>query len=144
MEEGRDFQLGIYVEAIAQRFAAENEVTVGGAYLTLKDVPNRVTGLLASDETPPGAALFGKRSSRLDSADFERVRGRIVENIRDCVERIEDGDFRVAPSGSGRICDYCDYRSVCRVEPYRIRRKLKADRVPHVLPLPKPRREGEV
>ncbi|MBK6315386.1 MAG: PD-(D/E)XK nuclease family protein [Blastocatellia bacterium] len=144
MEEGRDFQLGIYVEAIAQRFAAENEVTVGGAYLTLKDVSNRVSGLLASDETPPGAALFGKRSSRLDSADFERVRGRIVENIRDCVERIEDGDFRVAPSGSGRICDYCDYRSVCRVEPYRIRRKLKADRVPHVLPLPKPRREGEV
>lgn len=143
MEEGRDYQLGIYVEAISQRLAAEGELTVGGAYLTLKDVPNRLTGLLASDETPLGAALFGKRRNRLDSAGYERVRKLIVENIRDCVERIEDGDFRVAPSGSGRTCDYCDYPSVCRVEPYRIRRKLKADGVAHVLPLPKPRREGE-
>jgi ATP-dependent helicase/DNAse subunit B len=144
MDEGRDFQLGIYLAAIDGLFARTDETAVGGAYLTLRDEANRITNLLADADTPLGLALFGKKRNRLSHSDFHAARERIASNIRNAVERIEDGDFRVAPSEYGRTCAYCDYSSVCRIEPYRIRRKRRKDGVPSVPPLPKPRREGEL
>lgn len=137
MEEGRDFQLGIYLEAIERLFLHNDETIVGGAYLTLKDAANRVTNLLANADTPLGDALYGRRK-KLGTEGFADVRRRIIDNIHNAVERIADGDFRVAPSGSMRPCSCCDFPSVCRVEPYRIRRKLRADGVPNKFPLPRP------
>ncbi len=141
MEEGRDFQLGIYLAAIEELFARDGEKAVGGAYLTLRDEANRITNLLANADTPLGRALYAKKRTRLNGVGFREVRERIASNIRNAVERIEDGDFRVAPSEYGRTCSYCDYSSVCRIEPYRIRRKRRHDGIPSVPPLPKPRRE---
>lgn len=141
MEEGRDFQLGIYLAAIEALFAKSGETAVGGAYLTLRDEANRVTNLLADADTPLGLALYARKRTRLNRTEFREVRERIASNIRNAVERIEDGDFRVAPSEYGRTCAYCDYSSVCRIEPYRIRKKRRHDGIPSVPPLPKPRRE---
>lgn len=139
MSEGRDFQLGIYLEAVDAYFAGDGQRAVAGAYLTFRDVPFRVSNLLADADTPLGKALYGRKRNRAGTAELQELRRKIVDNIANAVERIEDGDFRVAPS-SMRICDYCEYRAVCRVEPYRLTHKLRKEGVADVRPLPPPDR----
>lgn len=141
MREGRDYQLGIYVEALESLFSRPGESIAGGAYLTLGDEQNRLTSVFASADTPLGNAIWGAKRNKLSAEQFRELRQQIVGNIRNAVERIADGDFRVAPSGSMSPCKHCNYSSVCRVERYRIGRKLHKDGVNGVLPLPLPVRE---
>jgi ATP-dependent helicase/nuclease subunit B len=56
----------------------------------------------------------------LPAPEFEALRGRVEAFLHDYGRRIFAGETRVAPFRTGTLtaCDYCDFRPVCRFDPW--------------------------
>jgi len=64
---------------------------------------------------------FAKRGNEaLPATEFEALREKIESHLRDYGRRIFGGEVSVAPFriGTTTACDYCDFRPVCRFDPW--------------------------
>ncbi len=77
--------------------------------------------------------LHGRHESPMLAADFHQMLDRVEEVLRQMGERIFGGETQVDPYRLGvkTPCEYCDYRPICRIDPwthpYRVLRSAGAD-----------------
>ncbi|MBP9901681.1 MAG: PD-(D/E)XK nuclease family protein, partial [Verrucomicrobia bacterium] len=64
--------------------------------------------------------LAKRGNEALAAAEFEGLREKIEHHLRDYGDRIFGGEVAVAPFriGTATACDYCDFRPVCRFDPW--------------------------
>ncbi len=64
--------------------------------------------------------LAKRGNEALPASDFEALRLKVENHLRDYATRIFAGDAVVSPYRIGRhvACDYCDFRPVCRFDPW--------------------------
>ncbi len=120
MIEGRDLQIGIYLDAIEQLFFP-NESIAGGGYYVLRTC-DRKPGLYRKD-FDTYTHLGTRAGSVVDDDTWFGHRSRMRKRIWEFVNAIRAGRFVVDPSAPEQTCDICDYASVCRYEKFRILRK---------------------
>src|SRR5438046_6754539 len=66
----------------------------------------------------------------LSTAEFAALLDSVESNLREMGKRIFSGAVEVDPyrKGSTTACDYCDYRGICRIDPwthkYRVLKKM--------------------
>jgi ATP-dependent helicase/nuclease subunit B len=67
-----------------------------------------------------GGELSARGNDALPAADFEAMREKIEGHLRDYAGRIFQGEVAVSPFriGNQTACDYCDFRAVCRFDPW--------------------------
>ena len=135
MRDGRDFQLGVYLEAIETLFAGEGEVVAGGGYYAVKPVFTRRNNGIYRADMQAYTDIGSRCMSSLDPGEWNRLRRQIHDNLWIAYDRVRGGDFRVVPSRNEQTCAYCDYPRVCRFERHRIQIKRRADRIPFGNPL---------
>ncbi|QUW00633.1 PD-(D/E)XK nuclease family protein [Chloracidobacterium sp. MS 40/45] len=120
MLKGRDVQIAIYLASIEKCFPSLQPV-IGGGYYSITKTPRCRDGLYRSD----GEELLPKEQKHLFLSE-EQFR-ETYESILDCMWKykgqIEKGCFQVLPSRGVEECRFCDFKSVCRYETYRIQRK---------------------
>ena len=121
MDAGIDLQLPVYVKAARLFSGAEKEVLGAGYFALLKcDRKAGVWRGLAETLIP----VTKRSSSCHDEESWQAFLDKMDDYIIDYVQRIKAGDFRVNPTKCPR---YCKFKTICRFDPARIRRKLKAE-----------------
>jgi len=65
-------------------------------------------------------SLSARGNDALSAAEFEALRRKIEDHLRDYGRRIFAGETAVAPFriGSQTACDHCDFRAGCRFDPW--------------------------
>ena len=65
-------------------------------------------------------SLSARGNDALPAAELDALRGKIETHLRDYANRIFNGEVAVSPFriGSETACDYCDFRAVCRFDPW--------------------------
>ncbi|MEK7708055.1 MAG: PD-(D/E)XK nuclease family protein, partial [Verrucomicrobiota bacterium] len=65
-------------------------------------------------------SLSARGNDALPAAEFEALREKIEAHLREYAGRIFNGEVSVSPFriGSQTACDYCDFRPVCRFDPW--------------------------
>ena len=65
-------------------------------------------------------SLSARGNDALPTAAFEALREKIECHLRDYASRIFNGEVAVSPFriGNQTACDYCDFRAVCRFDPW--------------------------
>jgi ATP-dependent helicase/nuclease subunit B len=65
-------------------------------------------------------SLAARGNEAIPQADFEKLRENTEAFLREYGQRIFAGDAEVAPFRIGQqtACDYCDFRAVCRFDPW--------------------------
>ncbi len=65
-------------------------------------------------------SLAARGNEAIPQADFDTLRERTEDFLREYGQRIFAGDAEVAPFRIGQqtACDYCDFRAVCRFDPW--------------------------
>ena len=120
MIDGRDLQIGIYLDAIEKLFF-EGQNIAGGGYYILRN-PDRKRGLYR--KTFDSYTHLGTRAgSILDDDKWFELRATMRRRIWQFVDRIRAGRFVVDPTAPDETCGICDFDAVCRYEKYRIMRK---------------------
>ena len=109
IEAGRALQLPLYL--LAFESLSGKRGVAAGYYRIRKDVESRI---LLCDET--GRELIASRPKI--SPDFAGTLARSCDFALDYIRRIRKGEFPLPP---GEKCpnDYCEFRRVCRFDPYR-------------------------
>ena len=67
-----------------------------------------------------GGDLAKRGNEALPAAEFEALREKVEGHLRDYGRRIFAGEVAVTPFriGTNTACDYCDFRPVCRFDPW--------------------------
>ena len=67
-----------------------------------------------------GGDLSARGNDALAAREFEALREKIEGHLRDYASRIFNGEVVVSPFriGNQTACDYCDFRAVCRFDPW--------------------------
>ncbi len=120
MLKGRDVQIGIYLASIEKCFPSLRPV-IGGGYYSITKTPRCSDGLYRSD----GEELLPKEQKHpfLSEEEFRETYESILDYVWKYKGQIEKGHFQVLPSRGLEECRFCDFKSVCRYETYRIQRK---------------------
>jgi ATP-dependent helicase/DNAse subunit B len=120
MLKGRDVQIGIYLASIEKCFPSLQPV-IGGGYYSITKTPRCSDGLYRSD----GGELLPKEQKHpiLSEEEFREAYVSILDYVWKYRGQIEKGCFQVLPSRGTEECRFCDFKSVCRYETYRIQRK---------------------
>lgn len=125
MIEGRDLQIGIYLDAIENLFFSNHEIA-GGGYYVLRSL-DRKRGLYR--EGFDNRTHLGKRAnSVLDDDTWHAHRATMRARIWQFVDNIRAGRFVVDPTAPDQTCGNCDFADVCRYERERIMRKASIER----------------
>lgn len=120
MIDGRDLQMGIYLDAIEELFFKGNNVAGGGYYVLRSCDRNRGLYRKAYDSyTHLGSSV----RSRFDDDNWFEHRATMRSRIWQFVDKIRAGRFVVDPTAPEQTCGNCDYAAVCRYEKFRILRK---------------------
>ncbi|MCQ2567177.1 MAG: exodeoxyribonuclease V subunit gamma [Mogibacterium sp.] len=84
--------------------AGENAFKLNGAYVS-------EPGVL---EAMPASALAGRKS--LSREEFEQLKNDVSERIKEIATGIIEGKISIRPFKDNKklVCNYCDYRSICR------------------------------
>jgi len=123
MEQGRELQLGIYLDALERLFFPESTIAGGGYYLVQNARGRRNQGLYRaalSSYTGVGAV-----QSNLDDDTWYGLRRTMMDRLWEFWDDMRAGRFDVAPTAPGKSCTHCDYRALCRFEPHRIGEKMR-------------------
>ncbi len=120
MLKGRDVQIGIYLASIEKCFPSLQPV-IGGGYYSITKTPRCSDGLYRSD----GEELLPKDRKHpfLSEEEFRKTYELILDYVWKYKGQIEKGHFHVLPLRGLEECRFCDFKSVCRYETYRIQRK---------------------
>jgi ATP-dependent helicase/nuclease subunit B len=67
-----------------------------------------------------GGEFSARGNDAMSAAEFEALREKVENHLRDYGRRIFDGEIAVSPFRIGRqtACDYCEFRAVCRFDPW--------------------------
>jgi ATP-dependent helicase/DNAse subunit B len=126
MEQGRELQLGIYLEALERLFFPEVEIAGGGYYVVVKPSGKRNQGLYRAELS--NYTGIGKVQSNLDDGAWYEMRQTMLDRVWQFWDGIRAAHFEVAPTAPNKSCTHCDYRALCRFEPHRIGEKMRASR----------------
>jgi len=65
-------------------------------------------------------SLSARGNDALSAVEFEVLREKAENHLRDCALRVFRGEVQVSPFriGSQTACDHCDFRAVCRFDPW--------------------------
>jgi ATP-dependent helicase/nuclease subunit B len=65
-------------------------------------------------------SLAKRGNEALPAAEFDGLREKVAEHLRDYAQRIFAGEAEVLPFRIGKqtACDYCEFRPVCRFDPW--------------------------
>lgn len=97
-----ELQLGIYSLLV-------EDCVVGGFYAIIED-PRIVRPFFLDD-----LITRGRRDGAMSKEDLEGYKISIREKIFEFDERIKGGDYSIDPIDD-KVCQYCDYRDICRRE----------------------------
>jgi ATP-dependent helicase/DNAse subunit B len=122
MLAGRSLQIPIYLEALEQLFFPNQEIAGGGYYTLRGGTERRNTGMYRSTMNDY-LNLNTNLRSLVGDADWQRFRALVIELIWSFLDRMRAGEFRVDPSQGKKTCNFCDYKSVCRYDRFRIQQK---------------------
>ncbi len=124
MLKGYDVQIGIYLASIEKCFPSLQPV-IGGGYYSITKTPRCSNGFYRSDgeKLLPNEQLSPKEQKFLSEEEFRKAYETILDYVWKYKEKIEKGYFQVLPSHGSEECRFCDFKSVCRYETYRIKRK---------------------
>jgi ATP-dependent helicase/DNAse subunit B len=123
MLEGRDLQIGIYLDALEKVFFPGQVIAGGGYYLLRTRDRNRGLYREGFDRF---TQLSSKVSSRYDDKQWLEHRATMRRRIWQFVDNIRAGRFVVNPTAPDQTCKACDFLTVCRYEKYRILKKNDA------------------
>ena len=116
---GMSIQLPVYlfaVEKILSEILGTSRKGVAGIYYLLKSPVKEQLGI-GSDEHR-GEAFRANRSNQLlpDDRELKAVVDQAIGFVNQYVEDIARGQFPVEPKIQERVCAYCDFKTVCRVQ----------------------------
>ncbi len=88
---------------------------------TLTQMESTLEGKLIPAHTRPNSTSFYSKEALLSEADFKAVFNYIEFLLQRIGNSIMNGDIQPKPLKTGErfTCEYCDYRSVCRFDPFR-------------------------
>ena len=122
IEEGVDLQLPLYILALERLFLRPGEEVIGGGYYSIR-TGKRTRGLYRR-EAAALTAIGERARSSLPTPEWEERLARAESFAWQYVEGMRGGDFRVRPR-SVRVCQRCEFRAVCRFDPYQARFAMK-------------------
>ena len=130
MEEGRELQLGIYLEALERLFYPGTAIAGGGYYLVQNARARRNQGLYRADFSKYTG--IGAVQSNFDDETWYDLRQTMMDRVWDFWDFMRAGRFDVAPTAPNKSCTHCDYRALCRFERHRIGEKMRISRSPNL------------
>jgi ATP-dependent helicase/DNAse subunit B len=120
IELGMSLQLPVYLYAV-ERILAEtlnrNLNGVAGIYYTLKSPVKDQVGVGSSEHL--GTAFPTTRKSKQifeSDADLRTIINQAIQFVNDYVDGIAMGKFPVEPKMPEKICAYCDFQTICRIQ----------------------------
>lgn len=125
MEAGRDLQMGIYLSAMERLLCPGQPIAGGGYYILRTTGPRRNQGLYRAD-LKAYTQIGPRPTSSCSEEEWRGIRRKMGQHLINFIRAIRAGEFRVTPSLELKTCGSCDYSALCRYEPYRVRRKLRA------------------
>jgi ATP-dependent helicase/DNAse subunit B len=124
IEEGADLQIPLYILALERLFLRPGEEVIGGGYYSIR-TGKRTRGLYRQ-EAAALTAIGDRARASLPTPEWKERLARAEAFAWRYVEGMRRGDFRVQPK-SARICRLCEFRTVCRFDPYRMRFAVNED-----------------
>jgi ATP-dependent helicase/nuclease subunit B len=117
---GMSLQLPIYLYAIEHILTTRFEGSYRGAagvYYILNSPVTEKLGI-GSDEHR-GKAFEARKSNQLveTDEDLRRVIDQAIKFVDEYVDNIAHGYFPVAPKKPEKVCVYCEFRTICRIQP---------------------------
>jgi len=116
---GMSLQLPVYlyaVEKILREKLVSDMKGVAGIYYTLTPPVKEQIGLASEEHS--GKAFLANRSRQLVQNDDElkAIIDRAIQFVNQYVRSISQGEFPVEPKMPDKVCSYCDFRTVCRIQ----------------------------
>ncbi len=121
IDEGISLQLPIYlhaVETILRKQRGQTLAPAGGIYYQLRSPVERKLGL-GNSEYNKKAFTAGSTSNQLVDNDtgLREVISKAIDTINVHVDSIAAGKFPLTtPDKIDRVCGYCDYKKICRIQ----------------------------
>lgn len=116
---GMSLQLPIYLYAIEQLLArhdAGGQSGVAGIYYKMQSPVQEKLGL-GSDEHRDRAFVARKQAQLVaDDAELRAVIEQAIRTVNEYVDAIANGNFPIRPAIPEKVCRYCTFRSICRIE----------------------------
>ena len=122
--EGRSIQLPIYLKALEQFWAHQQELDlkgVAGVYYQLRDKCEAKLGL-GSAEYKNIAFKAGSTSGQIvpgrkANLSLDEVVNIAIDHLSRYVEAISHGEFPLTRHEPDKVCRYCPYKRICRISP---------------------------
>ncbi|MGD0339856.1 MAG: PD-(D/E)XK nuclease family protein [Bacteroidota bacterium] len=124
IDEGISLQLPMYlhaVEIILRKKMKQPLTPAAGIYYQLRSPVERKLGL-GNQEYNEKAFNAHSRSTRLVDNDSElrQVISRAIDTVNEFVDNVAAGKFPLTtPDKIDRVCSYCDYKKICRIQTVR-------------------------
>ncbi|ARU61606.1 hypothetical protein CBW65_11725 [Tumebacillus avium] len=112
IEQGLDFQLPVYLKVVEQALFPDG-TAAGAAYFSIEK-GDRTTSALVKAEYLDGLGM-GKKRTKLDEESWQELLTHAEQTLERYRGQMADGVFAVLP-GDEAVCDYCEYRMVCRYD----------------------------
>ncbi len=117
---GISLQLPLYLYAVEQIFAEHEKKHLTGAsgsYYTLKSPVREKLGI-GNGEYNGRAFSKASKSRQLlnDDIELKSIIAQAIAFVNEYVDAIAKGDFPVRPKMSDKVCPYCDFRTICRIQ----------------------------
>ncbi len=119
IEQGMSLQLPVYLYAVEKILSEklESEMKgVAGIYYSLTPPVREQIGLASDEHT--GKAFLASRSRQIvqNDEDLKAIIDRAIQYVNQYVRCISEGEFPVEPKMPDKVCSYCDFRTVCRIQ----------------------------
>jgi ATP-dependent helicase/DNAse subunit B len=133
IDEGISLQLPVYLHAVETLLREKKNQALepaGGIYYQLRSPVGRKLGL-GSKEYNKKAFVAGPTSGGLveDMSALRTIIGQAIDIVNGYVENISKGIFPLTtPDKIDRVCTYCDYKKICRIQTTRFVETPKAEK----------------
>ncbi len=117
---GVSLQLPLYLYAVEQILADHQKkhlTAAAGSYYILKS-PVAEKLVIGNGEYDGKAFKKVSRKGQLlkDEAELKSIIAQAIAFVNEYVDTIAKGDFPVQPKLAGKVCAYCDFKTVCRIQ----------------------------
>jgi ATP-dependent helicase/nuclease subunit B len=121
IDEGISLQLPVYLHAVETLLREKTNQPLepaGGIYYQLRSPVARKLGLGAKEYNMKAFAAGATSGGLVDNiAALRTVIQQAIDTVNDYAENISKGNFPLTtPDKIDRVCTYCDYKKICRIQ----------------------------
>ncbi len=122
IEQGMSLQLPVYLYAVERILSEKLKRSVqpaAGLYYVLKSPVKDKLGIGSADHRD-SAFTVARTSEQLleNDEELKNIIALAIRYVNEYVDGIAKGEFPVQPKAPERVCTYCSYQTVCRIQTF--------------------------